>query len=242
MKKTFILCTLLLLVLIIIGFSRNLKEAEIVLLAAELVGFEVNEEELNEEGGKIVNTSSKQIGVVTYIKPETNEFVALGHSLTNCREGKQINALCYDVELSDSKYSTKKIASLDKENPIGYVYYDSYCGIYGEINKVNVPQYEEVETANRYSIKKGKANIFLRLDGEKMESFEVEIIATNYIDANKNIRIKITDETLINQTGGIVQGMSGTPVIQNGKLIGAINSVNAQDATDTYAIFIDKII
>jgi len=80
------------------------------------------------------------------------------------------------------------------------------------------------------------------IDGENLESYKVEIVGINYLQSNKNIRIKITDEKLIKETGGIVQGMSGTPVMQNGKLIGAINCVNVNNPQDAYAIFIDKII
>ena len=82
----------------------------------------------------------------------------------------------------------------------------------------------------------------IRLDGEKLESYNVEIVAVNYLANNKNIRIKITDERLINETGGIVQGMSGTPVMQNGKLVGAINSVSVEDSKDAFAVFIDKLL
>lgn len=240
MKKAIIAIATFLVIIIIASFSTYCQETKKVLLAAKLVGFEIDEEKLNTESGDIVNTSLKKLGVVTYINPETKQFVALGHSLTNNKIGTNIEAVCYEVK--GSNYTSNKSVSLDEENPIGYVYYDSYCGIYGEMDCITDENYQEVETVSRYNIKKGKANILIRIDGKNLESFEVEILAVNYIDNNKNIRIKITDERLIEQTGGIVQGMSGTPLMQNGKLVGAINSVNATDATDAYAVFIDKIL
>lgn len=241
MKKAFIMLSVFLLT-IIVGFSVYSQGTKKVLLAAELIGFEIDENQLNAEGGEVLNTSLKKIGIITYIDSETNQFVALGHSLTNNIVGVEIEAICYGVELKESKYSSKKEVSLKEEAPIGHAYYDSYCGVYGKIDNVKESRYQEVETAARYEIKKGEANILIRLDGENLESYEVEILAVNHIDNNKNIRIKITDERLISQTGGIVQGMSGTPIMQNGKLVGAINSVSATDSTDAYAIFIDKIL
>lgn len=247
MKKVFVILTLLF-CLVMVSFSLYYQKTEKVLLAAELVGFKIEEEQeeaSNNDG--TVNTSLKKLGIVTYINPETNQFAALGHSLINSKEGTDIEGICYNVQI-DSSYAnleeSKNIGNiyLDENQPIGYVYYDSYSGIYGKIDNISEKQYKEVETANRYSIKTGKANILIRLDGKNLESFEVEILAINYIDSNKNLRIKITDERLINETGGIVQGMSGTPVMQNGKLVGAINCVSVESAQDAFAIFIDKLL
>jgi len=241
MKKALIMLAVFLLTMIV-GFSVYSQGTKKVLLAAELIGFEIDENQLKVDDGKVLNTSLKKIGIITYIDSETNQFVALGHSLTNNKSGADIEAVCYGVELRESKYSSKKSVSLNEETTIGHAYNDSYCGVYGKINNIEESKYQEVETATRYEIKKGEADILIRLDGENLESYQVKILAINHIDNNKNIRIKITDERLITQTGGIVQGMSGTPIMQNGKLIGAINSVSATDATDAYAIFIDKIL
>ena len=241
MKKALIMLAVFLLTMIV-GFSVYSQGTKKVLLAAELIGFEIDENQLNADDGEVLNTSLKKIGIITYIDAETNQFAALGHSLTNNKSGAEIEAMCYGVELKESKYSSKKTLSLREDDPIGHAYYDSYCGVYGKINDLNESRYPEVETATRYEIQKGKANILIRLDGENLESYEVEILSVNHLNKNKNIRIKITDERLISQTGGIVQGMSGTPVMQNGKLVGVINSVSAADSTDAYAIFIDKIL
>jgi len=247
MKKVFILLTALLSVGVI-NASMNYTKPQKVLVAAELVGFEVEEEQKNISEGNTINTSLKKLGVVTYINPENNKFVALGHSLINSSLGTEIVGTCYDVHIDDNatykNLEHSKNAGriyLDKENPLGHVYYDSCYGIFGEMDNVVKQKYREVETASRFEIKKGEATILIRLDGEKLESYNVEIVAVNYLANNKNIRIKITDERLINETGGIVQGMSGTPVMQNGKLVGAINSVSIEDSKDAFAVFIDKL-
>lgn len=247
MKKIFIMLTVFFCIMMM-SFSLFYQKTVNVLVVAELVGFEVEGiEENTTENTNTMNTSLKKLGVVTYINPETNQFAALGHSLVNNKEGKDIDGTCYNVEI-DSSYANldenKNLGNiyLNEEKPIGSVYYDNYSGIYGKIENINKQKYEKVETENRYKIKTGKANLLIRLDGKNLESYEVEILAINYIDSNKNLRIRITDERLINETGGIVQGMSGTPVMQNGKLIGAINCVSISDPQDAYAIFIDKLI
>lgn len=78
-------------------------------------------------------------------------------------------------------------------------------------------EYEEVETACWYDVKKGKAEIVMALNEEELESYQVEVTGINYIDKNKNIKLKITDERLIEKAGGVVQGMSGSPLMQNRK-------------------------
>lgn len=246
MKKVFMILTVLFCI-IMISFSIFYPKTEKVLLAAELIGVEIENIQEELEKTDTINTSLKKLGIVTYINPETNQFAALGHSLVDSEEGIDVEGICYDVNIENkNKYIDNKNnlgnVYINKESSIGYVYYDNYSGIYGKMNNVDIENYQEVETANRYNIKTGKANILIRLDGENLESYEVEILAINYLDSNKNLRIKITDERLIAKTGGIVQGMSGTPVMQNGKLVGAINCVSVDNPKDAYAIFIDKII
>ena len=248
MKKVFISLTIIFSI-VMVSFSVYYQKTYKVFLAAEIVGFEIEDidgevDVVKNSNASTIYTSFKELGVVTYINLETNQFAALGHSLINSKDGTDIEGICYNVKFDADEENLKQYGEvyLNEKAPIGNVYYDNYSGIYGKINDISQKQYQEVETINRYHIKKGQASILIRLDGENLESYEVEIVAINYFESNKNIRIKITDQRLINETGGIVQGMSGTPVMQNGKLIGAINSVNIKDSTDAFAIFIDKII
>lgn len=240
MKKVFILFTAMF-CLIMLGFSIYYKRTEQVLVVGKLIAFEIEETQENIDDDRFVQTSLNKMGIITYINPKTNQFAALGHSLINSEEGKEIQGICYDVKIEENSNNSFS-AYLDKNNPIGQVYYDNYSGVYGKIDDISQKQYKQLETINRYHIKKGKANILISLDGKNLESYEIEITGINYIDRNKNIRISITDEKLINKTGGITKGMSGTPVIQGGKLIGAINCVNASNPKDGFAIFIDKLI
>ena len=197
--------------------------------------------------GEAIATSSKKIGTVTFIKEDTKEFVALGHSTIKNKSKKlSITGTCYDINFEGINKGTTEgtgniIASLDKDKQIGNIYYDSICGIFGEVDNIN-EKYQEVKTGCWYEVRKGRANLLVALDKEELKSYEVEIIGIDYINQNKNIKVKIIDKDLISKTGGIVQGMSGTPLMQNGKLIGAINYVSEQDPSMAYAVFIDKLI
>jgi len=243
MKKVCITLTIFLCA-IIVTFSLNYTKTQKVLVVGELTAFEVANYAENTNSTGFIKTSLKKLGVITYINPETNQFAALGHSLTNCGLETEIEGTCYGVEISNSRRSIKSLQNvyLNENNPIGNVYYDSYSGVFGKIDDITNKNYKEVETANRYEIEKGEAKILISLDGESVQSYKVEIVGVNYLSKSKNIRVKIIDERLLNKTGGIVQGMSGTPLMQNGKLVGAINCVNAVDSTDAFAIFIDKIL
>lgn len=190
-------------------------------MCGKVIGFEIDKEEsINKEEGNVA-TSLRKIGTMTFIKKETSEFAALGHS--SIGEKSTFKTLtkgkCYDVELEELKKGTEKevggiIAYLDTKSPIGYIYYDSNHGIFGEVNGIE-KEYKETETMCWYEASKGKANILTSLDGRQIKSYEVEIIDINYIHKNRNIKIKVTDEELIEKTGGIIQGMSGTPLMQN---------------------------
>jgi stage IV sporulation protein B len=117
-------------------------------------------------------------------------------------------------------------------------------GIYGKL----LPDYdlvsgEEIPVATKSEVKTGKAQILANVSGEKVESFDVEIQKImRYAPDDKNMVVKITDEKLLNITGGIVQGMSGSPIIQNGKIIGAVTHVFVNDPSRGYGIFIENML
>ena len=103
---------------------------------------------------------------------------------------------------------------------------------------------QEMKVAKRDEITLGKATIYCNLNGTDKKEYEIEIekIFINNNTDNKSMLIKVTDEDLLNQTGGIIQGMSGSPLIQNGKFIGAITNVLVNDPTQGYAVFGDIMI
>lgn len=172
----------------------------------------------------------------------------MGHSTIKDNKNKKsaVQGLCYNVNLEGISKGTREevgslIACINQDSQIGYVYYNSDYGIFGQVDRIE-EDYQEVETECWYNVKLGKANILIALDGEELRSYEVEITGIDYINKNKNIKVKVTDKELIAKTGGIVQGMSGTPLMQDGKLVGAINYVAQEDPRTAYAIFVDKLI
>ena len=205
--------------------------------------------------GLWVRDSAAGIGTLSYYNPENKTFAALGHGITDIDTGELVN-------ISEGEFMTTKIlsivkgekgrpgkiqGSLDNQKNIGKIYKNSNLGIYGELENIeaisNSPM-KEMEVADRSEIELGKANILCSLDGEKVKQYEIEIekmfIQNN--DDNKSMLIKVTDEELLNKTGGIVQGMSGSPILQNGKFIGAVTNVLVNDPASGYAIFGDLMI
>ncbi|MBQ7307293.1 MAG: hypothetical protein IJW82_02090 [Clostridia bacterium] len=115
-------------------------------------------------------------------------------------------------------------------------------GVYGQINDDSIlKNSEELKVGGRFVARPGKAKIRACIDGTESKDYDVEIIKTNYQSASndKSMVIKVTDKELLRKTGGIVQGMSGSPIIQNNKVIGAITHVFVNDPTKGFGIYLD---
>ena len=206
--------------------------------------------------GLWVRDSAAGIGTMTYIEPELNSFAALGHGITDIDTGKILN-------ISDGQFITTKVLSIMKGtsgNPgkilgtineqakIGIINKNSIFGIYGVVNditnvKLNSNNAIDVATRNEIELG-GEAKILCSLDGESAEEYKIQIekIYLNNDYDNKSMLIKVTDNKLIEKTGGIIQGMSGSPVIQNGKFIGAVTNVLINDPTRGYVVFGDLMV
>lgn len=201
--------------------------------------------------GVLIRDTLSGIGTVTYIDKESGRFGALGHSVTD-----ENNNL---LEISDSKVYLCSIIGVNKgirgkagelrglfinDKPLGSA--ESVCstGLYGTFSKdYDYSHCEAVDIAPIAEASIGKAVIYSTIDGTCPQRYEVCIakVDANNKD-NKNFVIKVTDERLIAETGGIVQGMSGSPIIQNGRLIGAVTHVFLNDPTRGYGIGIEKMI
>ena len=137
--------------------------------------------------------------------------------------------------------------TVEEQETIGEISKNTEFGIYGKIQNIaslNIDTTKEMEVALRDEIQLGKATILCSLDNQHVEEYEIEITKiykeNNY--NNKSMEIKITDEKLIEKTGGIIQGMSGSPIIQNGKFVGAVTHVLVNSSTEGYAIFGDLML
>ena len=205
--------------------------------------------------GLWVRDSAAGIGTMTYYEPETKNFAALGHGITDVDTGKLIN-------ISNGQFITTKVLSIIKgedgapgkiqgsiseQSNIGTIKKNSIFGIYGvaeDLQKIKIDPNKKMNVAIRNEIELGEATILCSLDDEKTKEYKIQIekIYLNNNYDNKSMLIKVTDKELIEKTGGIIQGMSGSPVIQNGKFIGAITNVLVNDPTKGYVVFGDLMI
>jgi stage IV sporulation protein B len=194
--------------------------------------------------GLWVKDSSAGVGTVTFYKD--NKFAALGHGVTETKEN-------YILPITSGAITTTNIYSIKKgeaRNPgelkgtitydfIGDIKGNTLRGVYGKmLKKID---YESIKISNKVST--GKAYIYCTLDDNNLKKYEINIEKVlNNSTNNKNMIINITDKQLIEKTGGIIQGMSGSPIVQNGKLIGAVTHVFLNDPTRGYGVFIQNMI
>ncbi len=201
-----------------------------------------------------VRDDTQGLGTLTFINPENNVFGALGHGIYDVDTNTLMNTSGGVMTLSDVtgvRKGEKGVpgeinGSLNKEKIFGTVFSNTNAGIYGVITqKSNLPLIsdEAVETAISSDVHTGKAYIKSDVLG-KSELYEVEIENINRLDisSDKSMTVKITDERLLEKTGGIVQGMSGSPILQDGKLIGALTHVFVNNPQKGYGIFIDNML
>lgn len=207
----------------------------------------------NESGeyrlGIWVKDSAAGIGTITFIDPETMTFVGLGHGICDADSGALIplaSGTAEEVELSGvtvgeagapgelrGSFCGKKLGKLMK---------NAETGIYGVLSEVPVGlEKERFPVGSRADVKEGKAYIFASVDSDGRAMYEIEISNIEKDGASRNFLVHVTDERLLAKTGGIVQGMSGSPIIQDGKLIGAVTHVLVGDPTKGYGIFIEKM-
>lgn len=205
--------------------------------------------------GLWVRDSAAGVGTVTFYEPSTQNFGALGHGiadidtgdLLNIASGEFVTARILNIKKGEDGNPGKIQGTVEEQETIGEISKNTAFGIYGKIkdlSSLNIDMQKEMEVALRDEIKLGKATILCSLDNQRVEEYEIEITKiykeNNY--NNKSMEIKITDEALIEKTGGIIQGMSGSPIIQNGKFIGAVTHVFVNSSTEGYAIFGDLML
>lgn len=198
------------------------------------------------KAGMWVRDSTAGIGTVTFYNQKAGTIAALGHPITDVDTGEImpiLNGEAVETNVTSViKSSSEETGSLCCDflsKSIGSLVKNTNMGIYGNYNKENnLSQFPEYEVALPQEIEKGFAQIICTVDDSGPQVYSAEIVRiTHNEDEEKNMIIKITDEKLIEKTGGIIQGMSGTPIIQNGKLIGAITHVIVNNPLKGYAIF-----
>lgn len=204
--------------------------------------------------GTWIRDDTQGIGTLTYITPEGN-YGALGHGITDVDTGILISVgggSAYDAEIirivkgaPGTPGELSGVIHRSEEERIGTVEKNTPQGIFGRMKEgcklINSGQVMEIGL--KQEVKKGKAQILCEING-RIQSYEIEIEQIDYSNRNhaKGLVIRITDEELIDLTGGIVQGMSGSPILQNGKLIGAVTHVFIRDSTKGYGTFIENML
>ncbi len=201
--------------------------------------------------GLWVKNSTSGVGTLTYVKKSDNRFGAVGHPLADATLGDDFKVSQGDVYLCNLlgikkgiKNSPGEIRSTMKlsDDSIGIADTNCKYGVYGNIlnvNKLNL--IDDYVLGGRMSIKPGKAKIYACLDEGGVRPYDIKIIKTNHQDSadDKSIVFKVTDKELIEKTGGIIQGMSGCPIIQNDKLVGAVTHVLINDPTKGFGVYVD---
>ena len=198
--------------------------------------------------GAWIRDNTQGIGTMTYIKKDS--FGGLGHGIYDMDTGKLLK-IKGGFLLTPQIYSIKKgksgtpgeiVGSIEykEENIIGSVKKNTEKGIYGTVSDTESKAYE---IGYRQDVKKGKAYILSNLTGS-MKKYEIRIskVVPSDTDVLKSMEIEVTDKRLLNLTNGIIQGMSGSPIIQDGKLIGAVTHVFVDDPTKGYAILMETMI
>lgn len=205
--------------------------------------------------GLWVRDSAAGVGTVSYYEPATHTFGALGHGITdidtedllNIASGEFVTAKILDIKKGADGNPGKIQGTVEEQETIGEISKNTEFGIFGKIkdlSSLNIDTSKKMEVALRDEIQLGKATILCSLDNQTVGEYEIEITKiykeNNY--NNKSMEIKVTDERLIEKTGGIIQGMSGSPIIQKGKFVGAITHVLVNSSTEGYAIFGDLML
>lgn len=195
---------------------------------------------INEDNSKslglFVRDKILGIGTMTFVNLETKKFASLGHGVENAyNNGDIYTSRVQSIKKATSGVAGEKIALINDEK-IGNIKVNNNMGVFGNMNKIEAGEIITISKAS--NIKTGKAKILTVVSGDKKEYFDIEILEVRLDtkDHIKGIKYKVTDERLLNVSGGIVCGMSGSPIIQNNTLVGAVSHVSIDKPSIGYGV------
>ena len=201
--------------------------------------------------GLYVRDSGAGIGTVTYIMPDTLSFGGLGHGICDGETGKLIPmqrgsvvGVTINGVIKGLSGTPGEVKGYFSSGKTGTLLQNTSNGVFGVFASLpdGLPA-EPIAVGTRNEIRAGKAYIYCTLDGTTPQKYEIEISEIRKDStSNKCFNIKVTDKALLEKSGGIVQGMSGSPIIQNGKIVGAVTHVLVNDPTAGYGIFIENML
>ncbi|WP_395939755.1 SpoIVB peptidase [Bacillus sp. 03113] len=202
--------------------------------------------------GLYIRDSAAGIGTLTFYHPDSKKYGALGHVISDMDtkkpivvdDGQVLRSTVTSIEKGSNGNPGEKLAQFsDDREIIGDIRTNSPYGIFGKLKKEihNGVMDQAMPIALSNQVKEGPAQILTVVENDEVKSFDIEIVSTipQKFPATKGMVLKVTDEELLKKTGGIVQGMSGSPIIQDGKLIGAVTHVFVNDPTSGYGVHIE---
>jgi len=202
--------------------------------------------------GLYIRDSAAGIGTMTFYHPDTKKYGALGHVISDSdtkkpivvKDGQVVSSTVTSIEKGSNGDPGEKLARFSPNKEVlGNIKRNSPFGIFGSLKKqISNGNYDEaIPITLSHQVKEGPAQILTVVNGTKVEPFDINIVTTipQKIPSIKGMIIKVTDEELLKKTGGIVQGMSGSPIIQDGKLVGAVTHVFVNDPTSGYGVHIE---
>lgn len=222
-----------------LSYLRGGERGETVLCPVETEG--------GRRAGLWVRDTMAGIGTVTYFLPETGEFAGLGHGICDTESGELVpmeRGTVTDVVITGCEKGAPgtpgELRGSFTGAEVGTITKNTACGVFGVFSKI--PEGERMEIGGRETVHTGRASILCTLDGGGPEEYEVCITEINRGSRdNRSFSVVVTDPALTEKTGGIVQGMSGSPVIQDGRIIGAVTHVLVGDPAEGYGIFIENM-
>lgn len=205
--------------------------------------------------GVWIRDDAMGVGTLTFVEPQTLRFASLGHAIADSDTGQNFDVKkgeVYKCNVVGVKKGQRGVPGeilglfMQGKNVQGKVDKNCEFGVYGNLDKncqLTLGK-SKIEIGGKLTAKPGKATILTCVDGVNIEEFDVELIKTNYQTGtkNKSMILKITDPDLIEKTGGIVQGMSGSPILQDGKLVGAVTHVFVNDPTKGFGLYVDYML
>ena len=224
------------------GIIRNDKKMDITMNL-------VKDQSESYKTGIYVKDTITGIGTITYVDPDNNSFGALGHEISDSNtlnyfkvsKGNIYSSQITSITKAKSNSPGEKNAIINFKDSLGKVNKNLETGIFGSLDK-KISDDDLVEVMNLDEVKLGKAEIITTLDDNEKKRYDIEILSIDTKHPTKNFFIKVVDSELLNKTNGIIKGMSGSPIIQDGKLIGAITHTIVDNSTKGYGISIIKML
>jgi stage IV sporulation protein B len=202
--------------------------------------------------GMYVRDTAAGVGTLTFFASKQQKYGALGHIISDMDtgqpivvgQGKVVRSHVTSIQKGESgEPGEKRAIFTDEDQTLGNIVRNTQFGIFGKMNELpNKGLYQSpISVGLQEEVKEGPAKLLTVVNGQKVEAFEIQILSVNKqrYPATKGLILKVTDPRLLSLTGGIVQGMSGSPIIQNGKIIGAVTHVFVNDPTAGYGTFIE---